>query len=195
MTYEVAEPVRKTLVSHRQEVDHHSGDLEHDRFARVAINTAIAAGLAGNAAVGALLINQTGEVINSAQNQMFEPRFRSDLHAEMVLLNEFEDLNQPDPDLRGYTLLSSLEPCEMCTIRIINSGVTNVVYVAADRGKGGLSGPNKLAPHWSRLAASQHFSIAECDGRLAEISLAVFEATIGDVSRRLMERRSVSGST
>lgn len=190
MTLEIPVPVRHTLLSYREEVARHTGVLTHDHVARIAVDAAIAAGLEGNAAVGALLVDESGEVIATARNQMFAPRFRSDLHAEMVLLNEYEDAHNPNPDLRGHTLVTSLEPCEMCMIRIINSGVTNVIYVAEDRGKGAITGPNELAPHWRRLAGPQHFDAAECDSRLAEISLASFEATIGDVSRRLMERRS-----
>ena len=120
---------------------------------------------------------------------MFRPHFRSDFHAEMVLLTAFEETNR-DADLIGHTLVSSLEPCEMCMIRIINAGVTNVLYVSPDLGKGAITGPNALAPHWSRLAEHQHFSAADCDPRLAEIALEAFGLVIGDVVEKLMARRS-----
>ena len=75
-------------------------------------------------------------------------------------------------------------------IRIINAGVTNVLYVSPDLGKGAITGPNALAPHWARLAEHQHFSAADCDPRLAEIALEAFGLVIGDVVERLMARRS-----
>ena len=119
---------------------------------------------------------------------MFVPHFRSDLHAEMVVLSVFEDAN-PDADLQGCTLYTSLEPCDMCTIRLINSGVSNVRYVAADSDKGASTRLNQLAPHWARLAEKQSFGPSDCTTRLSEIALEAFELTIGGVTERLFERR------
>ena len=181
--------IRNDLLSFRAEVAQHDGDRPHDHFARIAVTGAIDAGLEGNAAIGALLANPDGEVVAEERNRMFVPHFRSDFHAEMVLLTGWEERNKPSADLRGFTLVTSLEPCEMCMIRIINSGVSNVLYVAEDLGKGAITGPNKLAPHWARLAAPQHFAPADCDQWLAEVALAAFAMVIGDVSDRLMARR------
>ncbi len=52
-----------------------------------------------------------------------------------------------------------------------------------------MTGPNTLAPHWARLAAPQNFLAADCDPRLAEIGIEVFELTIGGVTEKLMARR------
>ncbi len=175
-------------MGYRDEVASHDDDQSHDHFARIVVTGAIDAGLEGNAAVGALLASPDGDVLLAERNRMFVPRFRSDYHAEMVLLSQYEDQHQSS-DLREHTLVTSLEPCEMCMIRIINSGVSNVLYVAADVGKGGITGPNKLAPHWARLAASQEFAAADCGKRLAEIALDAFMSTIGGVTDKLLARR------
>jgi tRNA(adenine34) deaminase len=164
-------------------------DHEDDRYAWLAVAEAFKAAREGNAAVGALLVDENGHIVLSARNRMFYPYFRSDLHAEMELLTNYENILKGEKTLKGYTLYSSLEPCEMCTIRIINSGVSHVYYVAEDLGKGGITGPNKLAPHWARLAAYQEFGSARCAPELARISLALFELTIGDVVARMIERR------
>ena len=185
----IADKVKRQLVALHEEVDEHVGDRPHDHVARIAVIQAIEAGLEGNAAVGALLSSPDGEVIAIERNRMFVPNFRSDFHAEMVLLNGYEDQHQPEADLTGHTLVTSLEPCEMCNIRIINSGVTNVLWVAPDTGKGAITGPNQLAPHWARLAELQTFAAADCDPRLAEIGLESFVITIGGVTDRLMSRR------
>jgi tRNA(Arg) A34 adenosine deaminase TadA len=184
----IAEKTRGELIRFRDEVAGHGGDRLHDHFARIVVAEAIDAGLEGNAAVGALLASPDGEILLVERNRMLVPFFRSDYHAEMVLLSRYEEEQRP-ADLHGYTLVTSLEPCEMCMIRIVISGVSNVLYVAEDLGKGGITGPNKLAANWARLAASQHFALAECDERLAEISLATFEETIGGISDKLMARR------
>lgn len=179
------------LTALRRELEGHHGDRPHDEWSRIAVDEAIEAAFEGNAAIGVLLVDPDGEVVSRDHNRMFRPRFRSDFHAEMVLLTAFEDAN-PDADLIGHTLVTSLEPCEMCMIRIINSGVTNVLYVSPDVGKGAITGPNALAPHWARLAEHQNFAAADCDPRLAAIALEAFELVIGDVVANLMARRSSS---
>jgi cytosine deaminase len=176
------------LTALRREIEAHTGARPHDAWSRIAVCEAIEAAFEGNAAIGVLLVDPAGEIVARDHNRMFHPRFRSDFHAEMVLLTAFEDANH-DADLVGYTLVTSLEPCEMCMIRIINSGVTNVLYVSPDLGKGGITGPNALAPHWARLAQHQNFAAADCDPRIAEIALEAFELVIGDVVANLMARR------
>ena len=180
---------RKQLAKIADEVASHPEIRPHDRFARLAVTEAVEGGLEGNAAIGALIVNPDGRVILQERNRMFVPRFRSDFHAEMVLLTRYENQHGNRSDLRGHTLVSSLEPCEMCMIRIINSGVTHTLYVASDLGKGGVTGPNALAPHWARLAEPQSFAAADCSPRLAELGLEVFKATIGGVVEKMMARR------
>ncbi len=185
----ISAQTRASLLEMADEVAGHQDELPHDQHARVATSEAIRAGLSGNAAVGALIADPAGQVLLAEQNRMFAPRFRSDFHAEMVLLTRYENRHRDGADLRGHTLVTSLEPCEMCMIRIINSGITTTLYVASDLGKGGVTGPNQLAPHWARLAAPLDFAAADCSPRLTEISLAAFQATIGDVTAKLMARR------
>ena len=185
----IAPETRSKLLEIAEEVGAHTDERPHDGYARIAVTEAIDTGLEGNAAIGALIVDLSGEVLLRERNRMFVPRFRSDFHAEMVLLTRYENEHGSRADLRGHTLVTSLEPCEMCMIRIINSGVTNTLYVASDLGKGAITGPNRLAPHWARLADPQNFAAADCAPRLAEISLEAFEATIGGVTRRLMARR------
>ncbi len=186
--------VRSELLDLLDEVRSLPDERPDDAHSRITVVEAIETGLEGNASIGALIADPDGRVVLSERNRMFFPRFRSDLHAEMTLLTRYENEHAPKADLRGHTLVTSLEPCEMCTIRIINSGVTSCLYVASDLGKGGITGPNRLAPHWARLAEHQNFAAADCSDRLAEISLAAFEATIGGVIRKLMARRLLEGS-
>ncbi len=182
--------VRRELAALRTEAETFGGGIGNPSAdpGVVAVLEAIEAGLEGNAAVGAVLVGPDGTIAHADHNRMFSPYFRSDFHAEMVLLTGFEESHR-DAELRGYTLISSLEPCEMCMIRIINSGVSVVRWVAADVGKGAITGPNELAAHWRRLAESQDIAALDCPPRLAEISLRAFELTIGSVVARLQARR------
>ncbi len=160
-----------------------------DAASRQAIAEAIDAGLEGNTGVGCVILDPNHDVLVSDHNRVLVPRFRSDLHAEMSALNVYEDTYPGGGNLRGHTLVTSLEPCEMCTIRIINSGVTTTLYVASDVGKGGITGPNALAPHWAHLAKPLTFAPADCSEQLSQIALEVFTTTIGGVVEKMMARR------
>ena len=181
---------RSQLLDLRERVEAFVDVRPHDAIARGAIREAIEGGLEGNAAVGCLIVDPDGQVLVSDRNRMLAPRFRSDLHAEMSAINIYEDSHPDGGDLRGHTLITSLEPCEMCTIRIINSAVTTTLFVASDLGKGGITGPNSLAPHWARLAEPLTFRPADCSEELSDISLKVFTTTIGGVVEKMMARRT-----
>lgn len=186
----IPDETRLQLLDLRERVEAFVGARPHDAIASQAVREAIEAGLEGNAGVGCLILDPAGQVLVSDHNRMLAPRFRSDLHAEMSALNLYEDGHPDGGDLRDHTLVTSLEPCEMCTIRIINSAVTTTLYVATDEGKGGVTGPNTLAPHWARLAEPLTFARADCSEELSDISLNVFTATIGGVVEKMMARRT-----
>lgn len=185
----IGDETRKVLLGMRGQVETFVEQRPHDAAARQAIREAIEGGLEGNSGVGCVILDPGGQILVSERNRVLVPRFRSDLHAEMSALNVYEDTHTDGGDLRGHTLVTSLEPCEMCTIRIITSGVTTTLWVASDIGKGGITGPNTLAPHWARLAETQNFAPADCSEELSDISLKVFTATIGGVVERMMARR------
>ncbi len=93
--------------------------------------------MSGTAGIGACLVREaTGEILERGRNSQYEPYFRSDLHAEMDLLDRWEErmrlTRSRDPreatylDPRaaeGIVLYTSVEPCPMCLTRIINSGI------------------------------------------------------------------------
>jgi len=45
----------------------------------------------GNFGVGCIIVDVYGNVIVQGHNEVFHPYFRSDRHAEMVVMREFED--------------------------------------------------------------------------------------------------------
>ncbi|MXX64406.1 MAG: nucleoside deaminase [Acidimicrobiia bacterium] len=185
----ITAPTRNRLLELGYELGSMVDRYPDDDVSRLAIKEAIDAGLEGNAGVGCVILDPGRKVLVSDHNRMLAPRFRSDLHAEMSALNIYEDSRQGGGDLRGHTLVTSLEPCEMCTIRIINSGVTTTLYVASDVGKGGITGPNTLAPHWASLAEPLTFAAADCSEEISGIALEVFSATIGGVVAKMKARR------
>ena len=63
--------------------------------------------------MGAVLVNPGDSVVAQGQNTVFYPYFRRDLHAEMVVMNAFEERHPEVDAMRGCTLLCSIEPCPM----------------------------------------------------------------------------------
>src|SRR5262245_584440 len=98
----------------------------------VACREALVAAQRGNYGVGAALVNPGGGVVAQGQNTVFYPHFRSDLHAEMVVMNVFEERHPEVDSMHGYTLLCSIEPCPMCFARLLASGVQTVKFLAED---------------------------------------------------------------
>lgn len=158
-----------------------------DPYAMIALEEAATAAWEGNAGVGAVLVDEAGNIAMRDHNRMFAPYFRSDYHAEMVLLTAYEEQHH-NQTLKGYTLYSSLEPCEMCLIRIINSGLSQTYYVAQDEGKGGITA-RALAPHWQNLARQQGFGLARCSPEFRDIALQIFQLSLPAVVKKLQARR------
>ena len=89
----------------------------HDALAWRVCELAYAANRHGTYGVGTMLMDETGRVVAEGHNRVYVGGYRSDLHAEMVVMNGFEQQHAERQDLSTYTLLSSLEPCPMCMTR------------------------------------------------------------------------------
>ena len=76
----------------------------------------------GNFGVGAILIDDGGQIVAQGHNEVFYPYFRSDRHAEMVVLDDFEEASL---ERGSVTIYTSLEPCPMCLVRLSTSSVSS----------------------------------------------------------------------
>ncbi|MGA7828787.1 MAG: deaminase [Geobacteraceae bacterium] len=159
-----------------------------DAFVLVTVREGLLGGKERNGGIGACLVRKaTGEIIERGHNRQYEPYFRSDLHAEMDLLDRYEkrvrmtrskDPNDPtfrNPrNMEGLVLYTSVEPCPMCLGRIINAGVQEVYYAAPDI-EGGMARRFKdLPPSWKAMARGMVIGPARCSPELQEISLDLF---------------------
>lgn len=140
----------------------------HDRFVKVCVEESVAAIKEGNFGVGGCLVKD-GEVIIRGHNQMFNPYFRSDLHAEMNVMTMFEDRYKNTPNMDEYSLFTSLEPCPMCTVRLITCGVGKVFYAGLDVESGMMAALDRLTPVWVELARRQEFAEANCSRELKDM--------------------------
>ena len=142
----------------------------------------------GNYGVGALLVDPQGIIVAQGHNAVFYPRFRSDLHAEMVVMNAFEDQHPEVGTMRGYTLLSSIEPCPMCFARLLAAGVETVKFLAEDAWGGMINHREHLPAAWQRLGQRQAIHQADVSPSLRQFARDVFLVTLGACRQKLWSR-------
>ena len=154
----------------------------------VVCEEALAAAQADTYGVGAVLLNPAGQIIQRGRNQVFSPHFRSDLHAEMVVMNGFEETFPQTKTMRDYTLVSSLEPCPMCLSRLLIAGVQTIKYLAADDWGGMVTRRQALPPAWERLAEGRSFILADVSEELRQIASDLFLLNLDRLRHKLWDR-------
>ena len=157
--------------------------------ARVCQLAATAADL-GTYAVGAVLLDDKGNVLADGHNKTFVDGFRSDLHAEMVVLTKFETGHDGPQNPCDLTLISSLEPCPMCMSRLIYSGIGSIRYICEDPLGGMVTRKSSLPPKLQEISKdlSQVWGLAECSNELREAAFQIWEQCREEVDRRIVER-------
>lgn len=146
-------------------------DLDHDeRMMRRALELAAAAAAAGEAPVGAVIVDPvSGSIIAEAHNQ---PVALSDptAHAEILAMREAAR-RIGNYRLTGLTLYSTLEPCAMCAGAISHARIGRLVFGALDP-KGGAvtSGPRLFEQ------ATLHSRPSVEGGRLADEAAAMLRS-------------------
>ncbi|MPZ62679.1 MAG: hypothetical protein GEU93_15570 [Propionibacteriales bacterium] len=108
---------------------------------------------AGSVPVGAVVLNQTGEVVATGRSRMYEPSAPPPELANSLLAHaEVNALVALDPHLRyeDHTLVTALEPCPLCLGALAMSTVGRLVYLGADP-YGGAVGLLSDTPHTARV--------------------------------------------
>jgi len=142
----------------------------------------------GNFGVGSVLVDHAGIIVAWGHNEVFNPYFRSDRHAEMVVVDKFEDANRNVTKLEGYTLYTSLESCPMCLARLITSRINRIVYVAEDTSGGMIHKLKDLPSIWIELADSQIFSNACCSQEIVNTAIQIFSINAQELNEMLRNR-------
>ena len=164
-----------------------------DVFGLIVVKEAIISLKAGSGGIGACLVDAaTGEVVERGRNRQYDPYFRSDLHAEMDLLNRYEDrlrkqgggnsVNDPRR-CDNLVLFTSTEPCPMCLTRIINSGIQRMYYLNPDPHGGMVARQEQLPPFWRDFAAGRDFRQAECSPELLKIAADLFHHSMRNFAK------------
>jgi cytosine deaminase len=157
---------------------------EQDVFSWLSVIQALIASSKNTFGVGAVIVNQNNEVVVEGHNQVFTPYFRSDLHAEMVVLNALEDLHKSDNPSVNYMLYTSLEPCMMCLARSIFSRIGHLYFVAKDL-YGGVISKVHIPFTLANLMEQQVIQEATCQKALKDISSKIVAYSVQQLIDRL----------
>jgi tRNA(Arg) A34 adenosine deaminase TadA len=104
----------------------------HTKLLQIAISLAASAREHGNHPFGALLADETGNILLTAENTVNTARDSSG-HAELNLVR-LASAQLSRQSLARATLYTSTEPCPMCAGAIFWSGIGQVVYALSEDG-------------------------------------------------------------
>ena len=106
-------------------------DSEHfEETMRLALGQAAIAGATGDIPVGAVLLNQAGDVVAAAHNRR-EVDGDATAHAEMIAIS-MASRALGNWRLDGHTLVVTMEPCAMCAMAAVWARVERIVFGATD---------------------------------------------------------------
>ncbi len=105
-------------------------DSKHLNYMQQAIDEALKAQARDEVPVGALLVDESGQIISRAFNETIT-KCDPSAHAEMIALRRAARQVQ-NYRLLGTTLYVTVEPCVMCMGAIVHARVTRVVFGAYD---------------------------------------------------------------
>ncbi len=166
-------------------------DLEHESIAVYVCQLATQAAEKGTYGVGAVLLDGDGKIRAQGHNEVFINGFRSDLHAEMVVLNEFEKMQSWVHERKPLTLITSLEPCPMCMTRLIFAGIGTVLHVCPDDVGGMVQRKDSLPPVFRRITEhrKQVWGLASCSEDLRKAAFYIWDRSRRDLDAKLPGRQ------
>lgn len=112
-------------------------ELNHDWFMSLAIEEAEKAYREGEVPVGALLVDEDGNIVAKGRN-IKESCFDPCGHAEIEVIR-LAAKKRKNWRLTGHTLYVTLEPCVMCAAAIIQARLSLLVFGAYDPKGGAIS--------------------------------------------------------
>ena len=127
---------------------------------------------AGTVPVGCVIVDHHGEIVARGQNAIFDSSSSSPLagtnlaHAEMIALSQLK--KNEHPEIKGYSLCTTLEPCPMCFGAAVMMGIRQIHYAGRD----GIAGSIDLT------TATSYLSSKKIKTELADPILEVFQLAL-----------------
>ena len=91
----------------------------------------------GSIPIGCVIVNEHNEIVCEGRNQIYDQNSQHPLaltimaHAEMTALSQLKV--DDHPEVRKYTLYTTMEPCPMCFSTSVMVNIRNIVYAAHDQ--------------------------------------------------------------
>ena len=108
----------------------------HEYYMQVALDEAQRVAELDEVPVGAVIIDETGEIIATAGNKR-ESSNDPSAHAE-ILAMRIAGQKRGSWNLGGCSLYVTLEPCCMCAGAIVNARISKLIFGATDKRFGGV---------------------------------------------------------
>jgi tRNA(Arg) A34 adenosine deaminase TadA len=169
----IIKKIEKFLISYQPQKQY-----PDDLFAKESILQAVQSFKEGGYGIGAILVDSKGNIICKSHNSQIQ-KHRSDLHAEMALLTNFEESPASKEYLNvyvykpGLTVYSSSEPCPMCFIRLSTARV-NTKYCTPGPDDGMASRIDCLPPDWREMAHKYPCKKAQSSPVLQKVAHLMF---------------------
>jgi tRNA(adenine34) deaminase len=126
----------------------------------------------GTIPIGCVIVNDQGEVVARGRNAIFDTSSTHPLagtvmaHAEMMALSQLKE--KEHPNIRTYTLYTTLEPCPMCFGTLVMMHIRHVKYAGRD-GVAGSIALKSATPYLAKKAITTE---------LASPTLEVFQLAL-----------------
>lgn len=159
-------------------------EYSDDAYALEANRQALKSVMQGGYGIGSVLIDMNGKIIAAAHNSQIQEH-RSDLHAEMTLMTNFEESHRSKKYMNiyvykpGLIVFSSAEPCPMCFIRINTAGA-DTKYCTPGPDDGMASRTDFLPPAWREMAEKRKVVLGDCSPVMQKISHLLFYSYLYD---------------
>lgn len=105
--------------------------MNHSLFLKEALVQAIKAQAEGQNPIGCVIVDENGNIIASAHNEVSKRNDRT-AHAEMLAINRAIRAVSNE-NTREWSLYTTIEPCIMCLCTIVMCHIGTVVWGAEDR--------------------------------------------------------------
>ncbi|MCL6414657.1 deaminase [Aestuariirhabdus sp. Z084] len=161
-----------------------------DQLAHRVCELALSARQSGNYGVGALICRDH-EILFEASNAVFEPTRNSAAHAEMLLLDLWEQAvakgEYPPEATAQLTLVCSLEPCPMCLSRLLMSGIRRICYLVEDKPGGMVSRARDLPPAFRNLMQTCDCTVLRANPEYRNLAQQLANHGLGELRQRLID--------
>jgi tRNA(adenine34) deaminase len=98
--------------------------------------------------IGSVIVDENGNVISRGRNRIFDSTSSNPLagtcmaHAEMTAMANLKE--KEHPNIRRYTLYTTMEPCPMCFGAMVMMNIRNLRYAARDGFAGAIELNDKM---------------------------------------------------